>query len=70
MRRTTGRSPLAIVHARIRAEADTLLDNSSLQIAEIAEALGFGDPAYFSRFFRRRCGEAPSTWRRRQIEAQ
>ena len=64
VRRTTGRSPLALVHARIIHEADTLLDDSSLQIAEIAEELGFSDPAYFSRFYKRLTGHSPNRQRR------
>jgi len=64
VRRTTGRSPLALVHARLIHEADTLLDDSSLQIAEIAEELGFSDPAYFSRFYKRLTGYSPNRQRR------
>lgn len=64
VRRTTGRSPLAIVHARLIHEADALLDDSSMQIAEIAEELGFADPAYFSRFYKRLTGRSPNRQRR------
>lgn len=64
VRRTTGRSPLALVHARLIHEADALLDDSSLQIAEIAEELGFSDPAYFSRFYKRLTGHSPNRQRR------
>lgn len=63
VRRATGRSPLSIVHERIIAEADTLLDDSSLKIAEVAELLGFHDPAYFSRFYKRETGRPPNKQR-------
>jgi len=63
VRRATGRSPLSIVHERLIAEADTLLDDPSLKIAEVAEALGFHDPAYFSRFYKRETGRPPNKQR-------
>lgn len=63
VRRATGRSPLSIVHERLIAEADTLLDDSSLKIAEVAETLGFDDPAYFSRFYKRETGRPPNQQR-------
>ncbi|WP_269933053.1 helix-turn-helix domain-containing protein [Aminobacter sp. HY435] len=59
IRRATGRSPLMLMHTRLIAEAETLLDSSTLQVAEVAEALGFRDPAYFNRFFKRMTGIAP-----------
>ncbi|WP_339820639.1 helix-turn-helix domain-containing protein [Sulfitobacter dubius] len=64
MRRTTGRPLMAIIHARIILEAEALLDASTLQIFEIAEELGFTDPAYFSRFFKRITGQSPNHNRR------
>jgi hypothetical protein len=36
-----------------------------MPVAEIGYALGFDDPAYFSRAFRRQMGETPSACRRR-----
>ncbi|MBW2447241.1 MAG: helix-turn-helix domain-containing protein [Deltaproteobacteria bacterium] len=32
-------------------------------VCEVAEELGYSDAAHFTRFFRRRAGVAPSTWR-------
>lgn len=63
-RRATGRSPLALIHARLVLEADALLDDSRLQVAEIAEELGFSDPGYFSRFYKRHTGHSPNRQRR------
>jgi AraC-like DNA-binding protein len=34
-------------------------------VSAIAAELGFKDPAYFSRFFRRHCGVSPNEFRGR-----
>ena len=64
LRKTTERAPLALIHARIIQEANVLLTNSGMQIADIAENLGFSDPAYFSRFYKRMTGYSPNRQRR------
>lgn len=43
-------------------EAKTLL-RKGIAVAEIALRLGFDDPNYFSRWFRKQSGETPSRWR-------
>ncbi|CAN7748987.1 helix-turn-helix domain-containing protein [Rhizobium sp. LjRoot258] len=63
IRRATGRTPLDLIHSRLISEASTMLDGSGLQIAAVAEALGFTDPAYFSRFFKRLTGVSPRAHR-------
>ncbi len=63
VRRSTGRTPMELVHGRLVAEAAMLLDGSTMQIAEIANVLGFKDPAYFSRFFKRTAGHSPRAHR-------
>ncbi|TDK32173.1 helix-turn-helix domain-containing protein [Rhizobium deserti] len=63
VRRATGRTPVEVIHSRLMTEAAVLLDQSALQIAEIAEALGFKDAAYFSRFFKRTAGQSPRDYR-------
>lgn len=63
IRRATSRTPQELIHARLITEATTLLDSSALQIAEIAETLGFKDAAYFSRFFKRIAGLSPRAHR-------
>lgn len=64
LRRATGRSPLTLIHERLLLEAEALLDESRLQVREIAEELGFSDPAYFSRFYKRHTGRSPNRKRR------
>jgi len=48
---------------RIIQEARRLLTFTSMSITEIGYALGFKDPAYFSRFFRRNTGLTANQYR-------
>jgi AraC-like DNA-binding protein len=49
---------------RIRiAAARSMLENTNLQISEIAFAVGFEDPYYFSRFFKKETGASPRAFR-------
>ncbi len=49
-------------------EAKRLLMFTIRSVEDIGREVGFEDPAYFSRFFRKRVGEAPAAWRRRHLE--
>ena len=49
-------------------EAKRLLMFTIRSVEDIGREVGFEDPAYFSRFFRKRMGEAPAAWRRRNLE--
>lgn len=61
-----GCSALTLVHRRLAREACRRLTNSALPVAQLADALGFEDAAYFSRFFRRHTGMSPRQWREQQ----
>jgi len=56
-------SPMQLVHARVVLEAKRQLRYTSGSVSEIAYALGFDDPAYFTRFFSRRTGMSPRAFR-------
>ena len=58
-RQAAGRTPLQLIQARRLTEARRSLRYTTLSVAEIGYSLGFRDPAYFSRFFRRMTGQAP-----------
>ena len=61
--RVAGLSPAAMLDERALLEARRLLLYSNLSVAEVAYAIGFEDPAYFSRFFTRHAGRPPRDWR-------
>lgn len=63
-RQLAGTSALEIVHQRLLLEARRNLSFTQASVAEIADALGFADPAYFARFFRRGTGQSPLSYRR------
>mgnify|MGYP006275227375 CR=1 FL=1 len=51
---------------RVQSErATNYLRHTALPVAEIAERMGYSDPAAFTRAFRGWTGEAPGRWRRR-----
>jgi AraC family transcriptional activator of pobA len=62
-------SPMQMVNARILLEAKRELFYTSVSVSEIAYALGFDDPAYFTRFFSQRAGMSPSAFRTRRLRA-
>lgn len=56
-------SPTKMIHARIVTEAKRNLIFGDMSVEQIAFYLGFADAAYFTRFFRREVGQAPSQFR-------
>ncbi len=60
-----GRSAKQVIHDRLLLAARRGLAYSELSIAGVAGSLGFSDPSYFARFFKRFEGVTPSTFRRR-----
>jgi AraC family transcriptional activator of pobA len=67
-RAATGQSVQALVSRRIVETAGRDLVFSPSPVHTIAYALGFSDPAYFNRFFRRETGMTPGAYR--QAERQ
>jgi AraC-like DNA-binding protein len=63
-RATCGRTASALLHDRQIFEARRLLAETRLPVQDIAEALGFGSAAYFSRSFHARTGKSPTAFRR------
>lgn len=61
--RRFGEPPLAMIHRRIMLEAQRWLAYTHKSVGEIGHELGFPDPAYFSRFFKRHAGTTPRGYR-------
>ncbi len=61
--RIADQSPKKIVHDRLVQEAKRLLTFTNLSSSEICYQLGFSDPAYFSRFFKRNTGLTTQNYR-------
>lgn len=62
-REVAGRSAFEVVDARLLLEAKRRLIHVAAPVAALAYELGFQDPAYFSRWFRRNAGMAPAAYR-------
>jgi AraC family transcriptional regulator, transcriptional activator of pobA len=62
--REKGYGPRAIIHERLVREACTRLQQLDLPVEQIGYGLGFRDPAYFNRFFRKYRGASPGNYRR------
>lgn len=56
----SGRTPLAFINDRVILEAKRLLRFSSMMVKEVGFYLGFDDPSYFVKFFKRQTGFLPS----------
>lgn len=61
---STGRTPGELIRQARVHEAKRLLLRTELSVRQIADRVGFGDPAYFCRFFRRETGASPGGFRR------
>jgi AraC family transcriptional activator of pobA len=64
-RDATGQPASALIEDRVIREARRYLVYTDLPISRIAYALGFEDPAYFSRVFSRATGHSPRSFRQR-----
>ncbi len=62
----TGYSPNQFIRFVRLAEAKSLLLNSGLTISEVAYEVGFADPGYFSRVFKKEFGGAPSAYAKQE----
>ncbi len=68
-RALAGESALSLVHRRLMLEARRNLVYTSMTVRDIADALGFADPAYFTRFFKRGSGFSPRQFREQAQQA-
>jgi AraC family transcriptional regulator, transcriptional activator of pobA len=64
VRRKTGRTVQEWIAERRMAQARRLLVETDLTVDEIGRKVGYADPVYFARSFRRTHGATPLRWRR------
>lgn len=63
IRQITGQSAGQLMRTQLIRQATMCLKHSSKSISEIAYLLGFDDPSYFSRFYKKKTGKLPSDFR-------
>ena len=61
----TGSTPTQYILSLRISNAQTLLGSTNYNITEIAEIVGYDNPLYFSRLFRKQSGMSPSEFRNR-----
>lgn len=66
IREATGLSPHEFIIQTRLNRAQQLLANTASDVSAIAAQIGYDDPAYFSRLFRRRVGVSPVQFRRQE----
>jgi AraC-like DNA-binding protein len=64
VRRKTGRTVQQWIVERRMVQARRLLVETDLAVEEVGRRVGYGDPRYFVRHFRRAHGATPRGWRR------
>jgi AraC family transcriptional regulator, transcriptional activator of pobA len=62
-RQAFGYTAAQLIRERVMLEAKRLLLHSEISVAEIADRLGFEDPAYFSRCFKKHTSRSPIEFR-------
>lgn len=65
-RQLAGRSALQLLHERLLLEAKRQLTYTNMTIGQVSDSLGFSEPAYFTRFFKRNTTLSPREFRLRQ----
>jgi AraC family transcriptional activator of pobA len=63
LKQETGKTALELIHLYIVTEAKNLLKEGKMNIAEISHSLGFENPTYFSRLFKKEAGVSPNYFR-------
>jgi AraC family transcriptional regulator, transcriptional activator of pobA len=65
LKQETGKTALELIHLYMISEAKNLLVEGEQSISEIAYQLGFENPPYFSRLFKKEVGISPKEFKNR-----
>ncbi len=60
----TGFTPMQYILSKRLYNAEMLLQNTDYNVTEIAEIIGYDNPLYFSRIFKKAKGISPSEYRK------
>ena len=60
-------TPAQYIQSLRVTNAKMLLETTSYNITEISNLVGYENPLYFSRFFRKQCGMSPSQFRKQLV---
>ena len=64
-RAATGRLPIDYVHALRIEQAKRLIEQEATGLDDVAYQVGYGDPTFFRRLFKREVGLTPAAYRRK-----
>lgn len=66
-RRLCHYSALQLMHQRLLLEAKRQLTYTTMSVSQVPDSLGFSEPPYFSRFFKRLTGFSPREFRSKDV---
>lgn len=67
LKQETGKTAMDLMHIFLITEAKNLIATGTQNISEIAYALGFENPNYFSRLFKKETGVSPNQFKKHQL---
>jgi len=68
-KKITKSTPMQYIISLRITSAMNMLDNTDYSMARIAEAVGYDNPMYFSRIFKKHTGMSPSDYKKKNYEA-
>lgn len=67
LKQETGKTAIEMIHIHLIKEAKNLLTEGKMNISEISFSLGFENPNYFARLFKKEVGIQPNIYRNDQL---
>ena len=67
LKQETGKTAIELIHIHLIKEAKNLLTEGKMNISEISFSLGFENPNYFARLFKKEVGVPPKNYRNDQL---
>jgi AraC family transcriptional regulator, transcriptional activator of pobA len=67
LKQETGKTALELIHLHVISEAKNMLVGGEQNVSEIAYRLGFENPPYFSRLFKKEVGVSPKEFKKQLL---